>query len=128
MADNPLLQVLNSQPINRQARIVTSQRRVSSTDTPLTREELAAITNRLQRKQRLLKLVLGIKNKSQHNNTLYKFKKKIPQFRGRAEPRALVEYVRVGQEIQRINRELEELHGVRRFVSQQMRHWEIRNA
>ena len=126
--EHPLLTVLNSEPINRQARVVTSQRHVATGDAPLTREELAHLTNRLQRKQRLLKLVLGIKTKAQHTNTLYKFNRKIPQFRGTKEPRALVEYVRVGQAIETINRELAELRGVRRFVSQQMRYWELHNA
>lgn len=121
--EHPLLTVLNGEPINRQARVVTSQRHVATVDTPLTREELAAITNRLQRKQRLLKLVLGIKTKAQHVNTLYKFNKKIPQFRFKTEPRALVEYVRVGQEIQRINTELAALRLVRQFVAQAQQSW-----
>jgi hypothetical protein len=119
-AEHPLLTVLNSEPINRQARVVTSQRHVAAGDLPLTREELVTITNRLQRKQRLLKLVLGIKTKAQHANTIYKFNRKIPQFRRTKEPRALVEYVRVGQAIARINRELAELRAVRRFVAAQL--------
>lgn len=116
-ADHPLMTVLNSEPINRQARIVTSQRHVATGDLPLTREELLAICDRLQRKHRLLKHVLGIKTKAQHTNTMWKFNKKIPQYRGKQEPRALVEYVRVGKSIEIIVRELAEIRAVRRLVA-----------
>jgi hypothetical protein len=128
MDEHPLLKVLNSTPINRQAAVVARQKFCDREDRPMSREELAAITSRLQRKQRLLKLVLGIRTKAQHVNTLYKFNNKIPQFRFKAEPRALVEYVRVGKAIQRINAELAELRSVRRFVAQAEQAWRAQST
>jgi hypothetical protein len=116
--EHPLLTVLNSAPINKQAAIVTSQRHVATADTPLTRDELAALANRLLRKQRLLKHVLGIKTKRQHKNMTYKAAKGIPQYRAAKEPRALTEYLRCGREIQRLAEELADMRRVRRFVAE----------
>lgn len=109
--------ILTAVPINRTARLVTSQTGLSDKDTPLMRDELAWLVQRLNRKQRLLKLVLGIKNKRQHSNVTYKYRKGIKQYRGITEPRALIEYIRCGKEIQRLTDELAKLRIVRQFVA-----------
>lgn len=93
-------------PINRLVAGVVSQRGASAEDTPLTREELAYIVQRLSRKQRLLKRVLGIANRSQHKNMMWKANKRFTQYRVAREPRAFQEYRRIGQEMQRLNAEL----------------------
>ena len=110
--------LLTSTPIDRVARRVTSQAGAATADTPLAREELAALVHRLCRKQRLLKRVLGIRNKSQHQNTTYKARHGIKQIRAKVEPRALTEYMRCGQEIARLNSELAALRKVRQFVAE----------
>lgn len=115
--------ILAAEPINGTARRVTSQRGAATEDTPLSREELVELVNRLQRKHRLLRRVLGIKNNSQHQNTLYKARHGIRQYRAAKEPRSLTEYVRCGQEMQRLIQELAELRKVRRFVAEAQREY-----
>jgi len=93
-------------PINRLSAGVVSQRGAAEEDSPLTREELAYIVQRLSRKQRLLKRVLGIANRSQHKNMMWKANKRFAQYRVAREPRAFQEYRRIGREMQRLNAEL----------------------
>lgn len=104
-------------PVNKLAAVVVSQKGVAETDTPLTREELARIVERLGRKQRLLKRVLGIANKSQHRNAIWKDNKRLIQYRAQNEPRAFVEYRRIGQEMARLNVELAEMRKCRRLAA-----------
>ena len=106
-------------PINRLAATVTSQRRVAVQDEPLSREELAYIVQRLTRKLRLLKEVLGIKSKAQHRNLVWKTNKGIRNYRAEKEPRAVIEYKRVGEEIQRMNAELAILRKCRQAAAKQ---------
>jgi len=115
---NSIIQVLNSIPVNRQAAIIVSQSRCVKEDKPLTKKELVDLLNRLIRKQRLLKHILGIKTRSQHNNAIWKFNKHIPQFRNKENPRCFIEYKRVGEEMQRLNKELAELKKIRRYVAE----------
>lgn len=96
-------------PVNRLAASVVSSRRQAGADAPLSREELAYLIERLTRKHRLLKAVLGIRTKRQHANLMYKHAKGIPQFRRAKEPRAFVEYVAIGQNIQRLVQQAAEL-------------------
>jgi hypothetical protein len=110
--------ILTSTPIDRVARRVVSQLGAAVGDTPLTQIELAALVNRINRKQRLLKRVLGITSKGQHKNTVYKAKKGIKQWRVEREPRAMTEYLRCGREVQRLTNELAELRKLRRFVAE----------
>lgn len=107
--------ILTRSPIDAAARRVTSGG--VEVDGPMTREELAALVHRTARKQRLLKLVLGIKTKAQRKNVAYKASKGIPQFRANKEPRAFTEYLRCGREIQRLTRELAAMRKVRQFVA-----------
>ncbi len=109
--------ILVRAPVNRLAASVVSQRRVAAADTPLSREELAYLLDRLGRKQRLLKMVLGIKTKAQHTNLRYKHSRRLPQFRQQQEPRAFTEYIRVGNDMQRLSRELAALRQARRIAA-----------
>ena len=110
--------VLTSLPVDRVACRVTSQAGIAQIDAPLYGKELAEVKNRLERKHRLLKHILGIKTKAQHVNTRYKASKGINQFRARKEPRAFKEYVRCGTEINRLNTELSEQRKARQFAHQ----------
>ena len=117
MRHHPLIYVMNNSPINRQAALVTSQSGCVESDLPLTKPELVYLVDRLKRKHRLLKLVLGIKTNAQHRNLMYKYNKRVSQFRQRNEPRAFTEYIRVGRDIQRLVVELTTLKAIRRFVA-----------
>ena len=114
---HPLIYVMSASPINRQAAMVTSQSGCDENDKPLTKLEIVHLVDRLKRKHRLLKMVLGIKTKAQHRNLMYKYNKRLPQYRQRDEPRAFTEYIRVGRDIQRLVIELTELKTIRRFVA-----------
>jgi len=120
---NNITAILLRSPINTAAYRVTSQRGCATVDADLTRDELKALINRLKRKLRLLKLVLGISSRAQHKNTIYKYNRQIPQFRQAREPRALDEYVRVGRAIQRLKAELSVRRAARRFVAVEMNAW-----
>ena len=67
MSDSPFDRILTSTPINGTAARVVSQSRATD-EGPLTRDELIEILKRLERKHRLLKLALGIRNASQQRN------------------------------------------------------------
>jgi hypothetical protein len=110
--------ILTSTPIDRVARRAVSQLGAAVGDTPLTRTELVALVNRINRKQRLLKVVLGIKTRAQHTNAAYKASKGIKQYRAAKEPRAMTEYLRCGREVYRLTNELAELRKLRRFVAE----------
>lgn len=107
MPAHPLFTVLNSTPINRQARKVTSQKNCATVDVDLSKEELCEVLDRLMRKHRLMKSVLKIKNKSQHKNVVDRHNKgQRSNFRPR---RLTAEYVRVGLAIQVIHQRFAEL-------------------
>lgn len=106
--------ILVRSPVNRLAAAVTSQRHVAQADTPMTREEVTAIFQRLQRKQRLLRHVLGITSKAQHANLMYQANKGRWLGRAKKEPRVFVEYRRVGNEMQRMQNALAEMRNERR--------------
>ena len=113
-----LEEILVRSPVNSMARQVTSQKNVSEEDKPISTNEIVLLVTRFSRKQRLLKLVLGIKTKAQHKNTIYRFNAGFKQFRASKEPRAMAEYVICGREIQRLNYELSEMRRARRFVAE----------
>lgn len=105
--------VLASRPVNSTARSVIGQRRCAEASEDMGRQELIELVNRLSRKQRLLKLVLGVKSKAQHANLIAALKGKhygSGEFRAYGNPRAAVEYKRVGEEMQRLNRRISELN------------------
>lgn len=112
--------IFASRPVNITAYRVTGQAGCAKDDAPITESEIKEAIARLVRKQRLLKVVLKIKTQSQHTNTLNKFKKRIPNFRAKKDPRSLIEYVRIGREIQRLNTELCANRAARRFVAEQL--------
>lgn len=101
-----LTRVLTCAPLNGTAASVVSQKGCATHDTELSRSEIVEIKTRLERKQRLLKLTLGIDNKAKHVNLIYKFNQGRTTARFKAEPRAVVEYVRIGREVHRMNMEL----------------------
>ena len=101
-------------PINRQARRVTSQAGVRAVDAPLNADEIKPLLARLERKHKLLKHILGVRTKAQHKNLCWKYNKRIPQFRQTTEPRAFLEYVRVGRAIQILTNELAQQRAARR--------------
>lgn len=113
--------ILVRSPVNGVAARVVSQAGCEG-NTPLSREELCQIHDRLQRKHRLLKHVLGIKNKSQHSNLMVKFNRRLPQYRAANEPRAFTEYVRVGREMQRMCRALADMRAERRAAAAAEQH------
>lgn len=100
--------ILTSTPINGTAARVVAQGHATD-EGSLTRDELVTLLRRVERKHRLLKHVLGIRNASQHRNAIYKATHGLPQYRRKAEPRAFTEYLRVGEQIQRLVRRLAEL-------------------
>lgn len=116
---HPIVRMLNSAPVNRQAAMAVSQTGCAEKEDLLSKKELVDLVKRLERKQRLLKHVLGIKTKSQHMNAMYKFNRRIGQFRHKDNPRVFIEYKRVGEDIQRLIRELQTLKKIRKFVADQ---------
>ncbi|WP_294767205.1 hypothetical protein [uncultured Rhodoferax sp.] len=89
-------------PVNGRAASVVSQKGIAP-DADLSRDELLELIARLQRKSRLLKVVLGITNRAQHKNLMWKANKGFKATRIKSDPRAVVEYRRVGVEILRLN-------------------------
>jgi hypothetical protein len=106
--------VITSAPVNGTARAVVRQPRGVESSGELTREELIEIVERLQRKMRLLKVALGITTKAQHKNVVAKFNKGLKSARFNADPRAVTEYKRVGEEIQRLAARISELKALRK--------------
>ncbi len=106
--------ILVRAPVNRLAASVVSQRRTAAEDEPMSRDELCYLLDRLQRKQRLLKRVLGIANATQHRNVMYRASRGFRQFRFEKEPRAFTEYRLLGQQMQGLIRGLAELKQQRR--------------
>jgi hypothetical protein len=101
--------ILTSAPINQTAARVVSRRRGLEEASSMGREEIIEIVARLERKLRLLKLVLGIKTKAQHHNLVWKFNKGFKTTRFKENPRSVIEYKRVGEEMQRLIRRLAEM-------------------
>jgi hypothetical protein len=124
--------ILTSAPINHTAARVVSSPRNPVPMGDLTRAELIALMDRLQRKHRLLKVVLGITKKSQAKNLTYMLKgmQKGLGKRGSGvnrvarDPRAALELIRVGDEIQRMNRRLQELKAAQTGKSVVQHGWE----
>jgi hypothetical protein len=100
-------------PVNRTAARVISQRGVTG-DEPLSKQDLVQISNRLLRKQRLLRLVLGITKASQDLNFKKKARRGIPTNRGLRNPRAADEYLRICPVTQTIQIELARLNAERK--------------
>ena len=96
-------------PINRDAARIVYQRNPQP-ERDLSRRELAEIWNRLTRKQRLLKRVLKITSKAQHTNLMNRMAKGIHTARRmQDQPRSVIEYRRIGIEIQRFQAAIAEI-------------------
>jgi hypothetical protein len=120
--------ILLRSPVDRVARRVTSQQFVEKEDSELTREEINAIVERLCRKQRLLKVVLKIKTKTQHKNFTRRVSRGGGDYRERLEPRAVAEYMRCGVEIYRLTNELGERTLSRKFAAKLNFEYRIKKA
>lgn len=107
--------ILTSAPINMTAARVVSSPRTPQPLADLTRDELLYLRSRLERKLRLLKQVLKITSKAQHTNLINAIKsgrRNRPgtgMLRLTANPRAALEYKRVGEEMQRMQERISEL-------------------
>ncbi|RTL33742.1 MAG: hypothetical protein EKK53_27675 [Burkholderiales bacterium] len=112
------ISLLVRSPIDRITRLVTGQRAVAEHDRPLTRDELLEILDRCARKQRLLKRVLRIDNKRQHAGFKYKRNIGVRQFRVEQEPRAALEYGRLGQQMLRYMEELAQIKAQQKLEAQ----------
>ena len=108
--------LLAATPIDRTAAIVTGQAGCAGDIEQLPERDLVAMKERMERKHRLLKHVLGIRSKAQHKNLMYKWNKGIPQFR-QLHSRAFVEYVCLGRQMQDVTRELAAARRARQFVA-----------
>lgn len=115
----PWAALLVRSPVDRITRAVTDQRAVARHDRPLTRDELLEILNRCERKQRLLKRVLRIETKTQHKNLVHRWQLGVRQSRVEREPRAALEYVRLGNMMQRYIEEIAQLNAQQRLADQQ---------
>jgi hypothetical protein len=104
--------VLASAPINGTAASVVAQSRAPASQGDMGPDEIKAIIDRLVRKQRLLKRVLGISSKAQHKNLMYRMnsvRRAVGVTRFQGNPRSAVEYKRLGIEINRLNARVCEL-------------------
>lgn len=110
-----LHEILIRSPINRTARVVTSQRNVSD-DRALDKQELVHLKARLLRKHSLLKVVLCIKSNAQLENMRYARNRRIDSRRIAKNGRAAHELFRVGEAIQKIDKELALLKEARRVA------------
>lgn len=112
--------ILASSPINQTAARVVSSPRTPAPMGELTREELVYLWSRLERKLRLLKQVLKITSKAQHTNLINAIKRGrrnrpgVGMLRLTANPRAALEYKRVGEEMQRMQVRISELKAAAR--------------
>lgn len=92
---NAILNAINASPIDRVAARVASQRYcIDSIDA--SRADLELALERMLRKQRLLKRVIGITKKTQHKNLKERLKRNVLTM-GSSNPRAVVEYIQNGE-------------------------------
>jgi hypothetical protein len=101
--------VITSAPINRTAASVAAKPRTPQSEGVMGRAELIELYERLARKHRLLKAVLRVDTKAKHKNLVYRAAKGRSTSRGKANGRAVAEYVRLGHEMQRMVRTIHEL-------------------
>lgn len=109
---HPLLQVLNSAPINRTAKVVTSQKHCDAIYRDADKFEIRFAVHLLTRKMRLMKMVLKITTRSQHKNTIYRHSNLGYKSQRGVSRRLIGEYARVGQSIQILNKRLAEINSV----------------
>ena len=100
-------------PINGNAARAVSQSGVTD-DAALTKIDLVEIKNRLSRKHRLIKYILGIKNISQHKNLKYRFARGQHNKSKFSDSRLVNEYLSFGKNISLIDLELSRCKNERR--------------
>jgi hypothetical protein len=114
-----IFRAIYSAPIDRLAGIVASQRGcVDSIDADIA--GLAHLMARLQRKQRLLKQVIGIDRVTQHKNLKARLRRGVLT-KGASNPRAVVDYVQNGEAIAKLAesfRRMKERDKLLRFMPQ----------
>lgn len=115
--------ILASTPVNTTTAKVVSNRREAMPQGDITREELIAIKDRLERKLRLLKHILRIDTKAKHKNLVYKTTHGMPTYRGAGNSPAVTEYLRIGHEMQRMNRALQAMRVAKSGAKAQLGGW-----
>jgi hypothetical protein len=83
---------------------------MARSDEPLTRVELAYLCERIMRKQRLLKLVLGIRNRRHQKNLKHRFNTGNRPGVVKREPRAWTEFRSCGEQVVRLQGEIAALN------------------
>lgn len=112
MSEHAIYKVMRAAPVNQSARRMIGQARCSVDDQDLSRDDLKAMLTLMQRKARLLKLVLGLNTKAKQKNFRSAMKgRRLGSGYGRAKqnPRASMEYIRLGEEIYRLGLRIGEL-------------------
>lgn len=104
-------------PANRIASKVVAQSKTEHNEV-LTKQELVELSNRLLRKQRLMKLFLGVKTRAQHKNLINNYIRGQHNHRIKKEPRLVAEYKRVGEAISILDAELARQRAERRKESE----------
>jgi len=119
-------EILTRSPVNGNAYRVTSQRGCATAETDIEKSEIIELSNRLIRKMRLIKTVLGITSKRQHKSFTRRFNKGILNIRQGQTPRLIDEYIRVGLSIHNLNNEMAVCNAAKAFVHMERKKWEER--
>jgi hypothetical protein len=101
-----MIDIYSRVPINKTAAVVTAQHGCCD-DSDIDANDLKYLKLRLERKQRLLKSMLGVRNKRHHKNIIARHDKRIAI--GAHSPRAIQDYKRNGEALQIIHVRLHEL-------------------
>jgi len=108
--------ILIRAPVNKLAASVVAQRRCAPKDLPLTRAELVYLCERVMRKQRLLKQVLGIKSLRQQKNMKHKVNHGRRPTLVKREPRAWSEFRVCGEQISKLQHEIAAINATERLA------------
>ena len=119
-------EILTRSPVNGNAYRVTSQRGCATVETDIGKGEIIELADRLIRKMRLMKTVLGITSKVQHKNFTKRFNKGRLNIRQGQTQRLIDEYIRVGLSIHNLNNEMAVCNAAKKFVHMERKKWEER--
>ena len=97
------------EPVNKSAAVATSQSGCED-DFLATREDLNFCVAKIERKRRLIKHMLGITSRTKHKNLMARHAKKGRDVSGHKKPRILAEYVKTGENLNRIKRRIGQLN------------------
>jgi len=103
-----VIDIYHRTPINKTAALVTGQAGCEP-ESDIGRDDIIYSIDRLQRKHRLIKRILGIEKKTQHTNLMYRYNKKGRTATGHKNPRIVDEYVRIGIAMQEMQNRLVEI-------------------